>query len=136
MNYDSFGNLRVRTFTAAGALPIENALIKIYGAESYNNGIAYSLLTDNDGITQELSLPAPLKLYSASPGAKESPYAVYNVEIAKDGFYPKQIENVPIFSGTSAVLPIEMIPLSYMKNGDIAPQSNLNSIIYENEHLQ
>ena len=136
MNYESFGKLRIRTYTAAGALPVEGALVKIYGTDEYNKGIVYSLLTDSDGITQEITLPAPLKSYSVSPGAKESPYAVYNVEIAKNGFYPKVINSVPLFSGTSAVLPIEMIPLVYGSNGEIMPQSNLNSTVYENEHLQ
>ena len=61
--------------------------------------------------------------------------AVYNVELVKDGFYPKRIDSVPIFSGTTAVLPIEMIPIAYKDNGEIIPKDNLNSIIYENENL-
>ena len=136
MNYESYGKLRIRTYAAAEALPVESALIKIYGTDEYNKDVAYSLLTDSDGITAEISLPAPLRSYSVSPGAKKCPYAVYNVEIAKSGFYPKRIDNVPLFAGTSAVLPIEMIPLSYADDGSIIPQSNLNSTIYENEHLQ
>jgi hypothetical protein len=136
MNYDSFGNIRIRAYTASGALPTEGALVKIYGADEGNNGVIFSLLTDNDGVTREIPLPAPPKAYSTSPGAFATPYSVYNVEIAKDGFYPKRIDNVPIFNGISAVLPIEMIPLSYDENGALIPQSNLNSIVYENENLE
>ena len=135
MNYESYGKLRIRTYTAGEALPVDAAQIKIYGTDEYNKNVAYSLLTDYDGITAEIDLPAPLRSYSVAPGAKESPYAVYNVEIAKNGFYPKRIDSVPLFAGTAAMLPIEMIPLSYAENGDIIPNDSLNSTIYENENL-
>ena len=135
MNYRDTGYMRVRTYAASGAIPIEGALIKIYGTDDYNKDIKYSLITDSDGITEQIALPAPSKFYSTSPGTPSSPYAVYNVEIAKDGFYPKRIDSVPIFSDTIATLPIEMIPLSFAENGEIIKQNNLNSTIYENEHL-
>lgn len=135
MIYQDFGNIKVRTSTASGALPVEGALIKIYGTDEYNKDVMYSVLTDSNGITREISLPAPSKSYSTSPGAQEAPYAVYNVELVKDGYYPKRIDNVPIFSGTTAVLPIEMIPLTYANDGSVIPQYNLNSTIYENENL-
>ena len=135
MNYDDFGTLRVRTYTAAGALPLEGALVKIYGSDEYNRDTIYSLITDEDGVTKEISLPAPRTMYSTSPGATEAPYSVYNAEISKYGFYPKRIDNIPIFNGISAVLPIEMIPLSYENDGSISEQNNLNSTIYENENL-
>ena len=136
MKYDSFGNVRVRAYTASGAIPVEDVLIKIYGADEYNRDVMYSLITDMDGLTKEMSLPAPEKSLSTSPGASESPYAVYNVELAKAGFYPKKINNVPIFAGTKASLPIEMIPLTYGYDGYVIPQSNLDSTIYENENLE
>ena len=135
MNYDDLGSIRIRTYTADGALPIDGVLVKIYGSDEYNRDTKYSLITDSNGITEQISLPAPLKSYSTSPGAVNAPYAVYNIEFVKDGYYPKKIDNVPIFSGTTAVLPIEMIPLTYSLDGKVIPQYNLNSIIYENENL-
>ena len=136
MKYDSFGNVRVRAYAASGAIPVEGVLVKIYGADEYNRDVMYSLLTDMDGVTKEIPLPAPTESLSTSPGASESPYAVYNVELAKAGFYPRRINNVPIFAGTTAVLPIEMIPLTYGYDGYVIPQSNLDSTIYENENLE
>ncbi len=135
MNYDGVGQIRVRTYTAASALPVEGTLVKIYGTDDYNKDVKYSLITDSNGITEKISLPTPLKQYSMSPNSKESPYAVYNVELTKEGYYPKRIDNIPIFSDTNALLPIEMIPLSYTESGDIIPNNNLNSTIYENENL-
>lgn len=135
MNYAGYGNIRIRTYTAGGALPVEGTVVRIYGTDDYNKDIKYSLVTDSNGITEELSLPAPAKTFSTSPGAKESPYSAYNIEITKNGYYPKRIDNVPIFSGTTAVLPIEMVPLSYTIDGSVSPNNNLNSVIYENDKL-
>ena len=135
MKYEDFGYIRVRTYAADGALPIEGTIIKIYGADDYDKGVMHSLLTDSNGITVQVALPTPAKSYSVAPGAAEAPYSVYNVELAKDGYYPKKIDNVPIFAGTSALLPIEMVPLKYESDGSIIPQYNLNSVIYENDNL-
>ena len=135
MNYDGKGNIRIKTYTADEALPVSGTLVKIYGTDDYNKDVKYSLITDSNGVTKEISLPAPKKSYSTSPGAKEAPYAVYNVELAKDGYYPKRIDNVPIFSDTMALLPIEMIPFSYDPEGSLIPNNNLNSTIYENDKL-
>lgn len=135
MKYDGNGNIRIKTYVADGALPVSDTLVKIYGTDDYNKDVKFSLITDSNGITEEISLPAPNKSYSTSPGATESPYAVYNVELAKDGYYPKRIDNVPIFSDTTALLPIEMIPLSYNAEGAVIPNKNLNSTIYENDKL-
>ena len=136
MKYDSSGNIKIRTYIASNAIPLEGVLVKIYGTDDYNRDVIYSLITDSNGLTKQMQLPTPPKSLSTSPGAIESPYAVYTVELAKEGFYPKIISNVPIFSDTTALLPIEMIPLVYSENGDITPQNNLNSTIYENEHLE
>ena len=135
MSYDGSGLIKVRTFTADGALPVEGTLVKINGTDEYNQDVKYSLITDANGITESISLPAPLKQYSMSPGAPESPYAVYNAELIKDGYYPKRIDNIPVFSGTTAFLPIEMVPLSYAEGGSIIPNYYLNSVIHENENL-
>jgi len=135
MIYDSSGSIRIRAYAASGALPIEGVLVKIYGADEYNRDVMYSLITDVDGVTKEISLPAPSESLSTSPSAAESPYSVYNIELTKAGFYSKRIDNVPIFADTTAILPIEMIPLTYTFNGYVVPQNNLNSVIYENENL-
>jgi hypothetical protein len=135
MNYTGSGQIRVRTYTAGGALPVEGTVVKIYGTDDYNKDVKYSLITDSNGITDRIALPAPMKDYSMHPGAKESPYAVYNAELIKDGYYPKRIDNIPVFSGTNALLPIEMIPLAYDEGGTVIPNGTLDSIIYENENL-
>lgn len=135
MKYNDYGSLRIRAYAAESALPVEGVIIKIYGTDDYNKDAIHSVITDNDGLTDEIILPAPDSKYSGAPSPSESPYAVYNIELAKDGFYPKIIENIPIFAGIKAVVPIEMIPFVYYDDGSLIPQKNLNSVIYENEKL-
>jgi hypothetical protein len=130
-----YGVIQVRTFRASEALPIKNASVKITGSDEHNTDIQISELTNSDGITPEIRLPAPSASLSMFPNAASQPYSNFDVEIVKEGYYPKKILNIPIFAGIKAVLPIEMIPLVYSENGDIKPLNNLNSVIYENDKL-
>ena len=136
MDNKEYGIMQIRTTRASEALPLEGALVKITGSGEDNTYVKYSEITNQDGLTKELKLPTPSKSLSMSPNATAIPYSVFDVEIVKDGYYPKKIVNIPIFSGIKAVLPIEMIPLAYSENGEIIHLKNLNSIIYENQHLE
>ena len=135
MNYTGIGQLQARVFTASDALPVENAIVKISGAGENYRDIQYSLLTDVDGITKTVTLPTPSKDFSLAPGEAEFPYSVYDVEIFKDGFYTKKIHDVPIFDSIKAVLPIEMMPLIYDKDGNVVEVKNIDSTIIENPRL-
>ena len=136
MEYTDNGTINVRTYTAGGALPIKNSVIKIIGADENNRFIEFSYLTDVDGITEALILPAPPKSYSLAPGALEVPYAVYDIEASADGYYTKRINNVAVFSGTNASLPINMIPISIAGDDSAYPRGNLDATVRENEMLE
>ena len=136
MNLTESGTLSVRAYSAGEAEPISGAVVRIKGAEEDNRFVIYSLLTDYDGITKTVTLPAPAKSNSLSPGAKEIPYSVYDIEITKDGFYTKRFFNVAVFSGINAVLPVNMIPNGNNAVHDNFPHGNLNVIITENPSLE
>ena len=135
MENKNYGTLQIRSYTASGALPVKEAVVKITGAEESNGYIQYSVLTDSDGITKQIPLPTPLKEYSLSPNPKETPYSIYDATISKEGYYTKVIKSIPIFEFTNAFLPIEMIPLSYDETGKIRALANMNTTVYENEFL-
>lgn len=135
MKYTDNGSLTVRTYTASGALPVKNSLIRITGVDENNRYVDFTLLTDEDGITSIISLPTPAKDFSMGPGASEIPYAVYDVEASADGYYTKRIRNVAIFPGIKSSQAINMIPISIGANGDEYPRGNLNATVYENEYL-
>ena len=130
---DSEGTLRVRAYTAGGALPIADAVVRIKGAEEGNRLIAYSLITDRDGTTEAVKLPAPSLIYSLSPSPAEAPFAVYDIEISKEGYYSKVINGVNVFSGVNSVQLANMIPTS-SGAGDY-PRGNINATIPENDSL-
>ena len=135
MKYTDSGTLTVRTYTAGGALPVENTVVRVSGVDENNRFVEFSVLTDADGITQKITLPSPSISYSLSPSAQEIPYAVYDVEVSHDGYYTKTIKNVAIFSGTNSNQPINMIPISVTNGGADYPRGNLNALITENEML-
>ena len=136
MQYDEYGTLTVRTYTAGGALPVAKSVIRITGVDEENRFVEYSVLTDVDGITESIALPSPGVRFSLSPGSAETPYAMYNLEISADGYYPKKISDVAIFSGIDSQQPIAMIPLPIRDNGTTYPRGNLNATVIENENLE
>lgn len=108
----SYGNLRIRAFTAGGALPVADAVVRIRGANEDNRSLAFSLVTDIDGVTEGLALPAPDAKFSLTPDPLEAPYSMYDIEISAKGFIPRIIYGVQIFSGINSLQPVNLIPIS------------------------
>ena len=128
---DSSGSLRIRAYTAGGALPVKGATVRITGAEEFNRLVTYSLVTDRDGQTEVVTLPAPSINYSLTPDAAETPYAVYDVVITAPGYLTKRINGLTVFSGVNSVQLVNMIP----GTGELPeeyPLGNNNFIIPEN----
>ena len=108
------GYLTVRVSTARGAIPLENADVTVRKSEQSDSGVLYRVRTDVNGMTPKLSLDAPPRASSESPGGAR-PYAIYNIEVSNGGYYTQFYENVPVFDGVSAIQTAELIPLE--KNG-------------------
>lgn len=130
---NDYGTLTVRAVTG-GAYPVKNALVRVIGGEEDNRFVTYTMLTDEDGLTKTLNLPAPATVYSMAPAPSEAPYSLYNLEIDADGYYSKRIYGVTVFPGVNSLQEINMIPLSNSSNNGY-PDGNLNAIIPENEDL-
>lgn len=111
------GYLIVRVSTALGAIPLEDALVTIRGAEKENSDVIYSQKTNSSGITQKVSLRAPNIRESESPGYPR-PYSLYSVDVFRDGYLPLKLENVAIFDSITSIQPAVMIPLSDNKYTD------------------
>ena len=132
VNYSGIGKLVVRSYLAGGALPVEDALVRIRSADEEIRGIEYSLLTNESGVTPVISLPAPAAEYSLSPKAKERPYALYDVEVIKDGYYTKNVEGVAVFDTVTTIVPVNMI----LTVGSGAPMDTLDASSPENPNLE
>lgn len=136
MAFDKIGTLVIRAFTAGGALPVGGTVVKITGNDEENRIVEYSIITDIDGVTEKIELPAPSGELSQSPGAKEPSYALYNIEISAPGYYTKRIFNVAVFDNTETIQTVNMIPKSVRENGITYPRNNLNTLVRENERLE
>ncbi len=119
---DFYGFLVVFVTTARGSLPVENARVRIYrGGEATPETLLHDLRTDVDGRTEAAALPAPAAFLSQSPG-NENSYGLYSVEVSAEGFYTEFSQNVPVFSGITAVLPCDLIPESAYRPDENVPR--------------
>ncbi|MBQ8837048.1 MAG: hypothetical protein IJ002_06040 [Clostridia bacterium] len=118
--YTSSGNLVVSVSTASGAIPVEGAIVTVRGGDMENSGVITVMYTDRSGNTERITLPAPPASLSEAPG-NISPYARYNLEIDKEGFNTRTFINVPIFSGTTSIQPVNLIPRTEFEGQAIIP---------------
>ena len=132
---NSSGFLLVKVATANGAIPIENASVIVQGKDENNKNVLLSLLTNSDGLTPRIILPAPSADLSQAPSPSSKPYSVYNIDVFKEGYYPQHYNGVPIFQNVTAIQNAQIIPISefdaqtpYTNDGQIFEE-------YENPHL-
>lgn len=114
IGYTGTGYLVIRASTASGALPLENASVTVRGNQPNFSAVIVELTTGRDGLTPKISLAAPPRGNSESPGI-ENPFATYNVDVQLDGYFPASAQQVPIFDGITSVQPVSLVPLP--KNG-------------------
>ena len=115
IGYTGVGYLVVRVTTASAALPLEDALVTVFGDRPDFSSVIAQLKTGADGLTPKIALSAPPRTLSEVPGNGETAYATYNITVNERGFYPLRIQHVPIFDGITSVQPANLIPL--LENG-------------------
>lgn len=109
--YSGVGFLIVKISAARGAIPIDEATVYVYGTNKNDTGLYAVVTTDADGIAKKIPLPAPPKKTSATAG-QDSPFAKYNLEIIKNGYYSEEFIEVPIFDTITSIQPVYLMPLS------------------------
>ena len=133
MTYTDSGAFSVRAYSASEAVPIEGGTVIISGATENNGDVKYSLVTDEDGVTETVSLPAPPRSNSLSPTDGLENSALYDVTVSAEGYYTKKYYNVPVFAGVEAILPVNMIAISEGGDGILYPRGNINAIFEDTE---
>ena len=119
------GTLIVKTLAADEAIPIPDSVVRIEGEG--NSTVKRTLFTDEDGITEIVSLPAPDRSLSLSPEGDAVPYSTYTVTVISDGYYTKVIKGVAVFPDTLSLLSVVMIPYVSYNDGGRYPRDNLVS---------
>ena len=114
MNFEarntSNGFLKVQVYSAQGAFPLKDARVVISKEFDNQQKIFYEMVTDESGITEPVSLPAPDASHSFVVDGMR-PYENYNIEVSKDGFQTSLREGLPIFPGVVSLQPIQLRPL-------------------------
>ncbi len=104
------GMLRVEAYAAERAFGISSARVLIFLPLRSGNVTLFDGLTNINGESASIRLPAPAKSLSLSPSdGKVLPYSVYSVYIEHSGFIPAAFGNVPVFSEIESVQPVQML---------------------------
>ena len=122
----SEGQMVVSVFTANQLLPVVNAEVVV---TSEDNSISQTSDTDRSGRTVSFSLPAPSATVSQEPTVA-IPFSQYKVTITHPDYYPAIIENVQVFGDNLTLLPVNLIPLPELSNGNMN-----NVVIIPNQNL-
>lgn len=107
-SYSDTGFLQVNVTTGEKTIPLENAVVVITTKTPIGQTAVSITPTDANGKTPIITLPAP---DSNATGDANTPFATYSAEIFLKGYHTVINENVPIFSGTTSILPVNMVPL-------------------------
>lgn len=133
LSYSDKGGLVVTVSTAGQTKPIQGAHVIISRREGKNEIILRSLITDGNGKTVKIELPAPPEANSTSPSNKLG-YSIYNIRVDYPGYYTIENIDVPIFPGIIAVQPVNMIPLpldTYQGKAKIFTETEPEDLIEE-----
>lgn len=111
MNENDVGYLIIQTLTAGKGVPVKGAYITV---SDPNKGdfIERILVTDSNGQTEKIELIAPNRENSMTPSGTDN-YSIYNIRTDKEGYYPVENLDVPIFGGQTTVQQVLLIPVPF-----------------------
>ena len=106
------GTLRVEAFASDRAFGVGSARVMVFLELPSGNIAVFDGLTDIDGQSDTVILPAPPRSLSQSPQNGENPklpYAVYSVYVEHPSYVRAVFSNVPVFSGVESIQPVRML---------------------------
>ncbi len=106
------GTLKVETYASDRAFGVGSARVMIFLELPSGNVAVFDGITDIDGISDTVRLPAPPKSLSQSPQTGENPrlpYSIYSVYVEHPSYVRAVFTNVPVFSGIESVQPVRML---------------------------
>lgn len=103
------GYIQIRAYTSTAQFPLENVAVAVTAPD----GTAIAVrLTDSSGRAAPIEIPVPDRSDSLQPDPPEIPFATVNLYARKNGYEQIEAENLQVFSGTTTVQNLEMIPLA------------------------
>ncbi len=122
------GQLQVHISAANDAVPIAFATVLILQKTEHTTDLIWSLQTDNGGNTERVTLSALPATFSEQPEPRTViPYAVYQVIAVHPDYHTVVVNDVQIFAGQTALLPVSFVPLSEKEIHPSAPKEELHT---------
>lgn len=110
------GQLLVNVSSMISSRAVSNATVQITDSNEPEQ-VLEELITDSNGQTDTIDLPAPPLEYSLEPLSAQ-PYSVFNLKITAPGFEPTVISGAEILSGQISLQNISLIPQFGTPNDD------------------
>lgn len=105
----AFGTLLFQVTGGQGAYPVPDAVVTISKALDDRLSLSIDVNTDESGKTDPISLPAPRKELSQSPG-NGIVFGLYQAEVTAPGYLPTKIRDLPVFDGITTIQPVRLSP--------------------------
>lgn len=105
----AYGKLLFQVTGGQGTFPVGDATVVLSKKISDRHTFSVTTTTDESGKTDEISLPAPDKSLSQSPGG-ENVFAVYEALISAVGMHTVSVHDIPVFDGITTIQPVNLTP--------------------------
>lgn len=102
----SAGWLRVQAFAGPQTIPVPNADVLV--TRDFIDGVRRfaSGKTDQSGILDGITLPAPDNVLAQEPGTIR-PYALYDIRVSHPDYRTEIYRQVPVFPGVKSIQPVQ-----------------------------
>ncbi|MCQ2433073.1 MAG: hypothetical protein MJ175_10770 [Clostridia bacterium] len=105
------GYLTVSTGTGGKAYPLTDARAEIFLPDEDGEYRLYrTMSTGSTGIAARISVPTPQAEMSQSPDSAYLPYTIARIRVYREGYYPVEAKEVPVFPGITSLQYFDMIP--------------------------
>lgn len=123
---NSWGFMQAEVFDTDLNIPIQNAVVIVRKQLPGGLGLVRVLVTDENGLTPSIALPAPSAACLTADSVK--PFSVYDLTVIANGYYTFKNIDAAVYAGTKTIQPVAMIPLPGFvpqtpiqpRNGDIS----------------
>lgn len=105
----SFGTIQVRVLSSLGVLPVKGAVVTFAFTGSPETPFR-TLTTDESGLTEIISIPAPELAYSLTPDSPQ-PYSELNIQVKAPDYEEAYVSGVQILPGELALQTVKLRPL-------------------------
>ncbi len=106
----SNGFLRIRVYTSDAQLPVEDATVTVTQPGSRGSRLLATRITDESGLIDTLTIPAPDRSQSLASGTV-APFTFVDVIVDHPQYERVLVENAQIFAGELSEQNIALIPI-------------------------